>query len=164
MVTQTQCPKPHRITQCLSQGHACHTISVLHIRCHTRNCPMSHIEPYNLVSHWVCYRIVVSQDYTCNVTKYPKVWLLMSYVHPWPYEISHSLPHTVTDLFSCHMYPHYCTRPHLVVRALKSVCLFLCFTHTHTHTHGYTEAGFLSFLGCTPNHPCHPGRGKESMG
>ena len=134
--------------------------------------PMSHTELPNVTHRAVQPGITlgllqdctVSQDYTCNVTKYPKVWLLMSYVHPWPYEISHSLPHTVTDLFSCHMYPHYCTRPHMVVRALKSVCLFLFHTHTYTHTHGYTESGFLSFLGCTPKHPCHPGRGKESMG
>lgn len=62
-VTQTQCHKPQRLSQCLSQARACRTTSVSQIQCHTHYTGsamrLHRIIGLNMLRHRVSQRVAL---------------------------------------------------------------------------------------------------------
>lgn len=84
------CREPPRIP---SQGRVSHTVRVTY--------PAPHVQLYNLVSHWVCYRLnnVTGLYMQCHRTS-QSVGPLTPHSNPWPSEASHQPTTHCTDPFS----------------------------------------------------------------
>ena len=138
MVTQTQHHKPQRTTSVLSQGHACHTASVLHIQCHT----FSYTTWYHTGSV-TGLNNVTGLYRQCHRT--PQTVGLLTSHNPWLHKVSHqSTTHCHRPIFKMSQsVSHIATLLHKASRGCQgleaSLSLSLSLTHTHTHTHTHTQ-------------------------
>ena len=172
MVTQTQHHKPQRTTSVLSQGHACHTASVLHIQCHT----FSYTTWYHTGSV-TGLNNVTGLYRQCHRT--PQTVGLLTSHNPWLHKVSHqSTTHCHRPIFKMSQsVSHIATLLHKASRGCQgleaSLSLSLSLSHTHTHTHTHTEAHKATWtlglspapqpqvhsLPASPTTHCHPSRG-----
>ena len=129
----------------MSQGHACHTASVLHIQCHT----FSYTTWYHTGSV-TGLNNVTGLYRQCHRT--PQTVGLLTSHNPWLHKVSHqSTTHCHRPIFKMSQsVSHIATLLHKASRGCQgleaSLSLSLSLSHTHTHTHTHTHRGTQSYM------------------